>query len=88
MSLDGLHTSNLRRQNDEPKCTIFGNIQNYFQESFLEDVRCETCSSVSSESTKSTLTVSRYLKETPSVLKIPFQRGTSDMNTGEAIKMN
>ena len=42
--------------------------------------------SVGSESIKSTFTVSRYLKEPPSFLKIIFQRGTHDMTTDEAIK--
>ena len=52
----------------------------------LEDVICKNCSSGSSESIKSTCTVSIYLKEPPSVLKIIFQRGTFDKTTGEAIK--
>ena len=60
--------------------------QNYFQESLLEDVTCENCSLGSSESIKSTFTVLRYLKETPSVLKIIFQTGTYDTTTSEAIK--
>ena len=79
---------------DHPKCTILENdtavldiiFQNYFQESLLEDVICENCSSGSSESIKSTFTVSRYLKEPPSVLKILFQRGTYDMTTYVATK--
>ena len=94
MSLDGLHTSNLPRQIDHPKFTILANdtvvldviFQNYFQESLLEDVICENCSSGSSESIKPTLTVSIYLKEPPSFFKIIFQRETYDMTTGEAIK--
>ena len=57
MSLDGLHTSNLPRQIDHPKCTILENytvvldviFQNYFQESLLEDVICEMFSSGGSE---------------------------------------
>ena len=48
MSLDGLDTSNLTRQIDHPKSTIFANetsvldviLQNYFQESLLDDVIC------------------------------------------------
>ena len=72
MSLDGLHTSNLPRQFDHPKCKILNNdtvvldviFQNYFQGSLLEDVICGDYSSGSSESIKSTFTVSRYLKET------------------------
>ena len=43
-------------------------------------------SSYNSGSIKSTFTVSRYLREPPSVLNIIFQRGTYDMTTGEAIK--
>ena len=78
MSLDGLHDSNSPRQIDHPKCTILANdtvvldviFHNYFQELLLEDVICENCSSGSSESIKSTFTVSRYLKEPPSVLNI------------------
>ena len=35
---------------------------------------------------KSTLTVSRYLKKPPSVLKILFQRGMYDMTTYVATK--
>ena len=78
MSIDGLHTSNSPRQVDHPRCIIMANdtvvldviFQNYFQESLLKDVVCENCSSGSSESIKSTFTVSIYLKETPSVLEI------------------
>ena len=77
-----------------PKCTILANdtvvldviFQNYFQESLLENVICENCSSGSSESIKPTFIVSRHLKEPPSVLKIIFQRGMYEMTTGEAIK--
>ena len=57
-----------------------------YRNHFLEDVICEHCSSVGSESIKSTFTVSRYLKEPPSVLNILFQRGTYDMTTYVAIK--
>ena len=70
MSLDRLHTSNLPGKIDHPKCAILANdtvvldviFQNYFQESLLEDVICEFFSSGSSESIKSTFTVSIYLK--------------------------
>ena len=70
ISLDGLHNSNLPRQIDHLKCTILANdtvvldviFENYFQESLLEDFLCEFFSSGSSESIKSTLTVSIYLK--------------------------
>ena len=94
MSLDGVHTSNLPRKIHDWKCTILANeivvfdviFQNYFQESLLKNVICENISSGSSESIKSTFTVSRYLKEPPSVLKIIFERGTYDMTTFEAIK--
>ena len=94
MLLDGLHTSNLPSQIDHPKYTILANdtvvldviFNNYLQESLLEYVICENCSSGSSESIKPTFTVSRCLKEPPSVLKILFQRGTYDMTTGEAMK--
>ena len=94
MSLDGLYTSNSPRQTDHLECTILENqtvvldviFKNYFQESLLEDVICENCSSYISESIKSTFTVSRYLREPPSVLKTLFQRGTYDTTTGEAIK--
>ena len=52
----------------------------------LEYVIGDNFSSGSSKSINSTLTVSRYLKEFPSVLKILFQRGAYDMITVEAIK--
>ena len=82
MSLDGLLTSNLPREIDHKKCTILANdtvvldviFHNYFQESLLEDDICEKISSGSSESIKSTFTVSRYLKEPLSFLKILLQR--------------
>ena len=68
ISLDGLHTSNLPRKIDHPKCTILENdtvvldviFQNYFQ-----DVICGFVSPDSSESIESTFTVSIYLKEPP-----------------------
>ena len=43
-------------------------------------------SSGSSESIKSTFTVSRYLNKPPLVFNILFQRGTYDMTSGEALK--
>ena len=94
MSLDGIHTSILPRQVDHPRCTILANdtvvldviFQKYFQESLLEDIICENCSSGSSESIISTFNVSRYLKGPPSVLESLFQRGTYDMTTFEAIQ--
>ena len=53
----------------------------------LEDAICENCLSGGSESIKSTFTVSRYLKEPPSVLNLLFQRGNYDTTTGMAIKI-
>ena len=95
ISFDGLHTSNLPRQMDHPRFTILANYtvvldvisRNYFQEILLEDVICKNGSSGSSESIKLTFIVSMKLREPHSVLKITFQRGTYDMNTGEAIKL-
>ena len=94
MILEGLPISDLPRQNFHPKNTILTKetvvlcvmLQNYFKDTFLNDVICENCSSGGSESMKSTFTVSRYLKKPPSVLKILFQRGTYDMTSGEALK--
>ena len=94
MILEGLPTSDLPRQIDHPKCTISTKdtvvldvmLQNYFKDSFLDDVICEDCSSGGSESIKSTFTVSIYLKEPPSVLDILFQRGTYDRTTYVATK--
>ena len=51
----------------------------------MEDDICENSSSGGSKPIKSTLTVSRYLKEPLSVLKILFQIGTFDTTTGEVI---
>ena len=56
-------------------------LQNYFKDSFSDDVIYENCSSGDSKSIKSTFPVSRYLKKPPSVLKILFQRGTYDRTT-------
>ena len=42
---------------------------------------CENCSSIGSESIESTFTVSRHIKEPPTVLKILFQRGSYDSTT-------
>ena len=61
-------------------------LQKYLKYSFLDDVICENCSSGVSESIKPTFTVSRYLKKTPSVLKILFQRGNYDRTTYVATK--
>ena len=89
MYLEGLPTYDSPRKIDHPKCTIFTKdtvvldfiLQNYFKESLLEDAICEKISSGGSESIKSTLTVSIYLKKPPSVLNILFQRGTYYMTT-------
>ena len=94
MVIEVLPSSDSPSQIDHPKCTILTKytvvlyvmLQNYFKDSFLDDVLCENCSSGGSESIKSTFTVSIYLKENPSILKILFQRGTYDMTSGEAVK--
>ena len=70
MSLDGLHTSDSPRKTDNSKCTILAKetvvlgaiFQNYFKESLFEDIICEMFSPGSSESIKSTFTMSRNLK--------------------------
>ena len=57
MSIEGLPTSNLPRKIDHPKFTRLKNdtvifdviLQNYLQESLLEDVICENCSPGGSE---------------------------------------
>ena len=61
-------------------------LQNYFNDSLLHDVIYEKCSSHGSESIKSTFTVSRHMKEPPTVLKIIFQRGSYDGITIVATK--
>ena len=93
---EGLPTSNSSRQIDHPKCTTLTKVtvvlnvmlQNYFKDLLLDDVICAIFSSGSSESTKSTFTVSRYIKEPPTVLKILFQRGGYDSTTLMATKIN
>ena len=73
MIIEVLPSSDSPRQIDHPKCTILTKdtvvldvmLQNYFKNSFLDDVICENCSSGGSESIKSTLTVSRHFKENP-----------------------
>ena len=60
MILEGLPTSDSPRQIDHPKCTILTKytvvlyvmLQNYFKDSFLDDVICKNCSSGGSESMK------------------------------------
>ena len=62
MSLEGIPTSKSPRKIDHPKCTILTKdtavldviLQNYFKDSFLDDVICENCSSGGSKSIKST----------------------------------
>ena len=93
MILERLPTSDCPRQIDHPKCTTLTKdtvvlgvmLQNYFKDSFLNNVICENKSG-GSESIKSTFTVSIYLKEPPSVLKIIFQRGAYYRTSGEALK--
>ena len=71
MSLEGLPTSNLPRQIDNPECTILTKetvvldviLYKYFKASFLDDVICEMFSSGGFEFKKQTCTVSRYLNE-------------------------
>ena len=60
--------------------------QNYFNDSLLHDVICENCSSLGSKSIKSTFTVSRHIKEPPTVLNILLQRGSYDRKTFVATK--
>ena len=94
MFLEGLHNSNESRQIDHPKNTSIKKgtvvldqiLHNYFNDSLLHDVICENCSSLGSESMKSTLTVSRHIKEPPTVLKILLQRGSYDSTTFVATK--
>ena len=96
MSLEGLPTFNSPRQIDHPKCTILTKdtvvlsfiLQNYYKNSFLDDVICENCSSGGFESIKSTFTESIYLKKPPSVFKILFHRQNYDMTTYVFTKMN
>ena len=42
---------------------------------------CDNCSSLVAKSIKSTFTVSRHIKEPPTVLKILLQRGSYDRTT-------
>ena len=71
MFLEGLPTSNESRQIYHTKYTSIkkGTVvldqifQNYFNDSLLHDVICENCSSLGSDSIKSTFTVSRNIKE-------------------------
>ena len=58
--------------------------QNYFKDSFIEDIICENFSSVRSEARKTTFNMCQTLKEPPSVLKIIFQKETFDIVDGRA----
>ena len=94
MFIEGLPTSNSSREIDHQKCTTLTKgtvvldvmLQNYFKDSLINNVICENCSSGGSESIKSTLTVSIYLKKTLSVFKILLQRGSYDITTLVATK--
>ena len=94
MFLDVLRTSNKSRQIDHPKYTSIKKgavvldhiLHNYFDGSLLQDMICEKISSLGSESIKSTFTVSRHIKEPPTVLKIIFQWGSYDSTTFVATK--
>ena len=89
MFLERLPTSNKSRQIDHTKYTSIKKgtvvldqiLHNYFNDSLLHDVICENCSSLVSKSIKSTFTVSRHIKEPPTVLKILFQWGSYDSTT-------
>ena len=92
--LEGISTSNEYRPIDHTKYTSIKKgtvvldqmLQNYLNDSLLHDVICENCSSHGSESIKLTFTVSRHIKEPPTVLKIIFQRGGYDSTTLVATK--
>ena len=94
MFIEGLPTSNSSRQIDHPKYTSLKKgtvvlddmLLNYFKDSLLHHVICENCSSNGSGSIKLTFTVSRYMKEPPTVLKILLQRGNYDSTTLVATK--
>ena len=94
MSIDGLNSPNSPRQIDHQNYTSLSKksnklddiFQNYLKKTFIEDVICENCSLVHSETKKSIFTFWRNLKEPPSVFKILLQRGTYDMTTFQAIK--
>ena len=94
MFLGGLPTSNSSSQIHHPKYTSIKKgtvvldqiLHHYFNDSLLHDVICENYSSHSSESIKSIFTVSRHIKEPPTVLKILFQRGSYDSTTLVATK--
>ena len=94
MFLEGIPTSNEYRPIDHTKyasikkgTVVLDEIfQNYFNDSLLHDVICDNCSSLGSKSIKSTVTVSRHIKEPPTVLKILFQRRSYDSTTFVATK--
>ena len=60
MSLDGLNSPNSPRKIDHPKYTGLSKkaikldeiLQNYFKKTLIEDVICENCSLVNSETKK------------------------------------
>ena len=89
MFLEGIPTSNEYRPIDYPNLTAIkkGTVvldeifQKYFDDSLLHDVICDHCSSLVAKSIKSTLAVSRHIKEPPTVLNIIFQRGSYDSTT-------
>ena len=89
MFLEGIPTSNEYRPIDHQNFTIIkkGTVvldeifQKYFDNSLLHDVLCDNCSSLGSKLIKSTFTVSRHIKEPPTVTKILFQRGSHDSTT-------
>ena len=89
MVLEGIPTNIEYRPIHHPKFTAIkkGTVvldeifQKYFDDSLLHDVLCDNCSSLGSKSIKSTFTVSRHIKEPPTVLKILFQRGSYDITT-------
>ena len=93
--LEGIPTSNEYRPIDHKKYTAIKKgifvldeiFQNYFNDSLLHYVLCDNCSSLGSKSIKSTFTVSRHIKESPTFLKILFQRGSYDSTTFVAKKM-
>ena len=89
MVLEGIPTNIEYRPIHHPKFTgikkgtvVLDEIfQKYFNDSLLHDVLCENCSQLGCKSIKTTFTVSRHIKEPPTVLKILFQRVSYDITT-------
>ena len=89
MFFEELHAYNSYRHTDHPKYTLltkgtvilYEMLQNYFNDSLLHHMLCEIFSSDGSESIKSTFTLSRHIKELPTVLKILCQRRIYDSST-------